>query len=313
MSFTSLSIPDSYGEIPTGSRLDSCSTVERLYILLQSTQINQINRDRQPHNTGANREQTMYLTWLDSNSWLIEMGSQRILLDPWLVGDLSFGNLHWLFKGSKNTDRPIPDDIDLILLSQGLEDHAHPPTLEKLDRAIPVVASPAAAKVVEKLGYTQVTAIAHGEAFTLADQVKIQAVPGSPVGPTLIENGYVMTDLAAHTKLYYEPHGYHSPTLKDLAPIDVVMTPIIDLKLPLLGAVIKGSANAVQAAEWLRPQVILPTAAGGDITFEGLLMSILKAEGTADNVRSLLAQKQLPTQVLEPEAWQRFEVALAAV
>ena len=35
----------------------------------------------------------MHLTWLDSNSWLIEMGGQRILLDPWLSGPLVFGNL----------------------------------------------------------------------------------------------------------------------------------------------------------------------------------------------------------------------------
>jgi L-ascorbate metabolism protein UlaG (beta-lactamase superfamily) len=250
----------------------------------------------------------MYLTWLDSNSWLIEMGGQRILLDPWLVGNLSFGNLDWLFKGSKNTARPIPENIDLILLSQGLPDHAHIPTLEKLDRQIPVLASPNAAKVVKELGYTQVTAIAHGEDFTLANQVKIQAVPGSPVGPTLVENGYVLTDLTTQTKLYYEPHGYHSPKLKDLAPIDVVITPIIDLKLPLLGSVIKGSDNAAQAAEWLQPQVILPTAAGGDISFEGLLLSILKAEGGAEEMRSLLAKKGLNTQVKEPEPWQRFAV-----
>jgi L-ascorbate metabolism protein UlaG (beta-lactamase superfamily) len=248
----------------------------------------------------------MYLTWLDSNSWLIEMGGQRILLDPWLVGNLSFGNLNWLFQGSKNTVRPIPEHIDLILLSQGLPDHAHIPTLEKLDRAIPVVGSPNAAKVARELGYTQVTAIAHGEEFSLAGQVKIQAVPGSPIGPTLVENGYVITDLTNQTKLYYEPHGYHSPTLKDMAPIDVLITPVIDLKLPLLGTVIKGSSSAVQAAEWLQPQVILPTAAGGDISFEGLLMSILKAEGGADEVRSLLAEKGLKTQVMEPEPWQRF-------
>ncbi|MGD1912253.1 MAG: MBL fold metallo-hydrolase, partial [Rivularia sp. (in: cyanobacteria)] len=28
----------------------------------------------------------MYLTYLDSNSWLLEIGGQNILIDPWLVG-----------------------------------------------------------------------------------------------------------------------------------------------------------------------------------------------------------------------------------
>ncbi len=253
----------------------------------------------------------MHLTWLDSNSWLIEMGGQRILLDPWLVGSLTFGNLPWLFKGDKNTVRPLPENIDLILLSQGLPDHAHPPTLEKLDRSIPVVASATAAKIVQKMGYTQITTLAHGQDFTVGNQLKIQAVPGSLVGPNLVENGYLLTDLGQKTKLYYEPHGSHSAMLQDLAPVDVVITPIIDLKIPVLGSVIKGTASAVQVAEWLRPQVILPTAAGGDISFAGLLMSVLKAEGDADTLRSRLAAKNLDTKVLEPEAWHRFEVALA--
>jgi L-ascorbate metabolism protein UlaG (beta-lactamase superfamily) len=253
----------------------------------------------------------MHLTWLDSNSWLIEMGGQRILLDPWLVGSLTFGNLPWLFKGDKNTIRSIPENIDLILLSQGLPDHAHIPTLEKLDRSIPVVASPQAARVTAKIGYTQVTTLAHGQEFTIADQLIIQAVPGSLVGPNLIENGYVLTDLVQKNKLYYEPHGSHSPILKEMAPIDVVITPIIDLKLPLLGSVIRGTTSAVQVAEWLRPQVILPTAAGGDIKFEGLLLSLLQATGDADTLRTLLSQKNLTTQVLAPEPWQRLEVELA--
>jgi L-ascorbate metabolism protein UlaG (beta-lactamase superfamily) len=253
----------------------------------------------------------MYLTWLDSNSWLIEMGGQRILLDPWLVGSLTFGNLPWLFKGNKNTSRPLPENIDIILLSQGLADHTHLPTLEKLDRQIPVVASPNAARIVQKMGYTQVTTLAHGQEFTITGQLKIQAVPGSLVGPNLVENGYLLTDLVQKTKLYYEPHGSHSPTLPDMGPVDVVIAPIIDLKIPLLGAVIKGTTSAAQVAEWLRPQVILPTAAGGDIKLEGLLMSVLQAEGDAHTLRSLLAQKNLTTRVLEPEAWQRFEVELA--
>jgi L-ascorbate metabolism protein UlaG (beta-lactamase superfamily) len=57
----------------------------------------------------------MQLTYLDSNSWLMEISGRRILLDPWLVGDLVFGNLPWLFKGRKNTERAIPENLDLIL------------------------------------------------------------------------------------------------------------------------------------------------------------------------------------------------------
>lgn len=254
----------------------------------------------------------MYLTWLDSNSWLIEMGGQRILLDPWLVGSLVFGNLPWLFKGDHPAPQPIPTDIDLILLSQGLPDHAHVPTLERLDRQIPVVASASAAKIVTGLGYQQVTTLAHGNCFTLADRLKIQALPGSLVGPNLVENGYLLTDLATKTTLYYEPHGTHSATIAEIAPVDVVITPLTDLEIPLVGSVIRGLKSAVQAVEWLQPQVILPTAAGGNVVFEGLLMSLLRGRGDVAQFRTMLAAKNLTTQVLEVKPGERVEVKLSS-
>ncbi len=252
----------------------------------------------------------MYLTWLDSNSWLIEMGGQRVLLDPWLVGSLVFGNLPWLFKGDHPTPPMIPTDIDLILLSQGLPDHAHPPTLARLDRNIPVVASGTAAKIVTGLGYHNVTTLAHGSCFTLADSLKIQALPGSLVGPNLIENGYLLTDLTNNATLYYEPHGSHTAKLQEIAPVDVVITPLTDLEIPLLGSVIKGMKSAVQAVEWLQPQVILPTAAGGNVVFEGLLLSVLRGQGNVSQFRTLLAQQNLTTRVIEPKPGERFEVQL---
>ena len=252
----------------------------------------------------------MNLTYLDSNSWLIEIDSKRILLDPWLVGELTFANATWLFRGKKNNQREIPENIDLILLSQGLEDHAHPPTLKKLDKQIPVVASPSAAKVVKELGYTNITALDFGESFELGSQVSIEAVPGSPVGPTLKENGYIIKGLESDKSIYYEPHGYHDASLKDAAPIDVVITPLINLKLPLLGAVIKGQKTALQLCQWLNPQVILSTAAGGDIDFSGLLMSILKADGSVEEFSQLLQQNNLSTKAIDPESGETIELSL---
>jgi L-ascorbate metabolism protein UlaG (beta-lactamase superfamily) len=255
----------------------------------------------------SNQQNSMRLTWLDSNSWLIEMGGKNILLDPWLVGNLSFGNLPWLFQGSKTVQRPIPSNIDLILLSQGLPDHAHAPTLDALDRSIPVVASPRAAQVVKNLGYQQITALAPGQSHDFAG-VAFKAVPGSPVGPTAIENGYILRD--GHSSLYYEPHGYHSPELATESAIDVVITPLIDLKLPLLGAVIKGQDTALALCELLKPRFIVPTAAGGDVKFEGLLMSILTTAGTVSEFQDLLQAKSLATEVVDPQPWQPFNLAV---
>ncbi|MDY7008023.1 MAG: MBL fold metallo-hydrolase [Cyanobacteriota bacterium] len=252
----------------------------------------------------------MHLTWLDSNSWLIEIGGKQLLLDPWLVGPLVFGNLPWLFKGDRRTPRAIPEKIDLIVLSQGLEDHAHPQTLKQLDKNIPVVASPTAAKVVQELGYSQIVTLTHGETYSFDNSIEIRAVPGSLVGPNLVENGYIFKDLNTDNTMYYEPHGSHSEKIKEFAPIDVVITPIINLNLPLVGPIIKGNESALQVAQWLKPQVMLPTAAGGDIDFQGLLISLLKAAGSVEEIQLQLTKNNLETKVIEPQPGKRFELQL---
>jgi hypothetical protein len=38
----------------------------------------------------------------------------RILVDPWLVGDLTFADQDWLYKGKKRTLRSVNVDIDQI-------------------------------------------------------------------------------------------------------------------------------------------------------------------------------------------------------
>ncbi|MEA5534377.1 MBL fold metallo-hydrolase [Crocosphaera sp. XPORK-15E] len=243
----------------------------------------------------------MQLTWLDNNSWLIEIAGKRILLDPWLVGSLVFGNLDWLFKGVKSKTYNLGEPIDLILLSQGLGDHAHIPTLKELDHNIPVVASPNGAKVVQELGYTQVTSLAHGESYTLDNQVKIKAFPGSLIGPQLVENAYVIIDLITEHKLYYEPHGYHSSSLTEEAPIDVVLTPVVGISILHLLPVLQGQNTSLKLCQTLKPQFILPTAEAKDTEYEGILATVLRQEGTIEGFRQQLRDHQLSTQVMTPK------------
>jgi L-ascorbate metabolism protein UlaG (beta-lactamase superfamily) len=254
----------------------------------------------------------MNLTWFDSNSWLIEMGGARILLDPWLVGNLMFGNTPWFFKASHRQPITIPDNISFVLLSQGLPDHAHIETLKQLDRSIPVVGSPNAAKVAQSLGFQAITALAHTETFIWNQVLEVQAFPGSLVGPNLVENAYILTDLQAKTKLYYEPHGNHSPTVKAAAPVDVVIAPLVNLKLPLVGAFIQGGDRALQLIQWLQPQVVLPTTTDGDIEYEGFLNKLIAAEGTLEEFGDRLHQILPNTQVLAPKPKQRISISLSA-
>jgi L-ascorbate metabolism protein UlaG (beta-lactamase superfamily) len=254
----------------------------------------------------------MNLTWFDSNSWLIEMAGARVLLDPWLVGDLMFGNTPWFFKATHRQPITIPDNLNFVLLSQGLPDHAHVETLKQLDRAVPVVGSPSAAKVAQSLGFKSITALAHTETFVWNNVLEVQAFPGSLVGPQQVENAYVLTDLPAQTKLYYEPHGNHSSTLKAIAPVDVVIVPLVSLKLPLVGAFIQGGDRAFELMQWLQPQVVLPTTTDGEIESEGVLNKLISTEGTLKAFGDRLQQSLPETQLLTPELGQRITVPLRA-
>ncbi|NMF85978.1 MBL fold metallo-hydrolase [Nodosilinea sp. P-1105] len=254
----------------------------------------------------------MQVTWFDSNSWLWEMAGKRILVDPWLVDDLVFGHQPWLFKGEHPQPHPLPEHLDLILLSQGLEDHAHPPTLSVLDRQIPVAGSPNAAKVARELGYEQVTTLHHGEVFTLDRVLTIKAVPGAPLGPTLTENGYVVRDLVSQVALFYEPHGYHRSDLADEGPIDVVITPMADLALPLVGAIIRGRKGAPERVDWLDPQVVLPTANAGEVMYSGVLNTLLKTDGGPAALAQRLQAQGRSTQVITPIVGQPVPLDLSA-
>jgi L-ascorbate metabolism protein UlaG (beta-lactamase superfamily) len=224
---------------------------------------------------------SMNFTYFGSNTWLLELGEYRILVDPWLVGDLTFGGQDWFFKGSLRQPLPIPQKVDLILLSQGLADHAHEPTLKALDPQIPVIGSKSAATIVRRLGYTEVTALSPGDRLTLETgegTIEIEAVPGAPVPQ--VENGYVLTWGDDQRRIYYEPHGFFDSKVARFAPVEVLISPVVNLELPLLGPLINGASAAPELVKLLQPKRILPTATGGEVDFSGILMGLLKAQGT---------------------------------
>ncbi|MEM9266633.1 MAG: MBL fold metallo-hydrolase [Cyanobacteria bacterium P01_F01_bin.13] len=237
------------------------------------------------------------ITWLDVNSWKFNLAGHCILVDPWLVGDLVFGNASWLIRGIRPEPVAIPDRIDLLLLSQGLADHAHPETLDVLDKSIPVVASTAGAKVAKDKGFTDVVALEPGQSHRLGDDVLIEALPGAPVGPLAKENAYILTVPSTGLRIYYEPHGYPDPDLEQHPPVDIAITPLVSLTLPVLGPVIRGGEGALELAQKASPQWLLPTADGGDVTYEGLIAKFLTATGGVDAVQAQLAQANLSTVV----------------
>jgi len=217
-------------------------------------------------------------TYFGANGWLLEFGAMRVLVDPWLRGSLSFPPGPWLLKGELPKDQAFPLDIDLILLTQGIADHAHPVTLKELPKDCSVVGSATAAQVALQLGFSHVTPLNPGQDITIGE-LRIQASAGAPVPK--IENGY----LIEHPEgcLYMEPHGFLDQNLKP-QPLDAVITPIVDVGLPVLGPFLRGRTIVPELVKKFQPKTILASTTGGDIRFTGLLSGLMTLHGSMEEI-----------------------------
>ena len=248
----------------------------------------------------AFQDHDMRATYFGANGWQLGFADLNVLLDPWLVGPLCFGNSPWFFTSRLRQDWPIPSAIDLVLLSQGLPDHAHPPTLKQLERSIPVVGSAAAAQVALTLGFTQVTALAPGHSHQHPSRsgapLTITATAGATVPGQ--ENGFLLQHPSG--RLYVEPHGFLDQTLPP-QKLDAVITPVVDLGLPLVGAFVRGQAVLPQLLERFQPRWVLASTVGGQTQDSGLLPKLLWSRGSIAMATALLNDRAPQTRLLDPE------------
>ncbi len=223
-------------------------------------------------------------TYLGANGWLLDFtGGPRVLVDPWLTGPLQFGPGDWLLKGELAAPQPLPEALDLLLLTQGLSDHCHVPSLALLPRDLPVVGSAAAAKRVRALGFATVTALRPGD-HHLVDGLTITATAGAAVPQ--VENGYLLEHPSG--SLYLEPHGFLSTDLPARS-LTAVITPVIDVGLPLAGAFVRGRTALPQLLERFQPTTVLASTTGGDVRFSGVLANLLQVHGSSAEAAAAVA------------------------
>ena len=240
---------------------------------------------------------TLAATYYGANGGLLEFNNLRVLVDPWLRGSLSFPPGSWLVKGVLPHERPAPGTLELLLLTQGLADHSHPESLDLLPRDLPVIGSTSAARVVRSLGFQTITSLKPGET-TNHQGLTVRATAGAPV--PMEEHGYLLEHEAG--QLYLEPHGFLDPNLPE-QPLDAVITPMVDLGLPALGAFVKGCSVAPELVQRFQPTTMLASTSGGDVRFSGALSGILQMNGSVEQTG-----RNLPTstQWLDPTPGERL-------
>lgn len=280
-------------------------------------------------NTTSESSSTRHLgvkyTYLGGNSWFAEFGVSKlkVLCDPWLVGDLTFWNLPALYTGRKASLNGQRDEwistaqtADVILLSQGWEDHCHVPTLELLPKDTPVVGSVGACLVVKELGFVNVTSMRAGETVAVRrkgvdknenaeEALIVIASAGAQVGPPWSERecGFFLVDGAGRNTgavIYYEPHCSYDPNsvragLQNAGgTVDLCITPI--RSVDVLGfPLVSGADDAVDLLQVLnQPKRVAPLR-NGELTQVGAATALIGTDGTTGEKFAELCDKRFGT------------------
>ena len=226
---------------------------------------------------------TFEAKYLGSNGWLIKFEKTNLIIDPWITGDLVFPPGEWFFKGSLDNEILIEEDINLILLTQGLPDHCHIPSLNKFKKDINIICPKSAKGIIEKLGFSSINVLKPSDKIN-QNGLEIEATAGAPVPQ--IENGYIVKDEKGKG-FYVEPHGYLDKNLKS-QEIDAVITPTINLDLPVVGSFVKGAEVLPKLINTFNPKYILSSTAGGDAKYSGVLNKFISVKEYREDVNCKL-------------------------
>ena len=249
------------------------------------------------------------LTYLEINGWLLSTGGATILIDPILEGALDFG-IPTIYSASK---RELPSEglsdelptIDCLLITQGLDDHAHTRTLKKLanilDSDVCVVAPPSARGALEQSGFVgarnkniQYIKPRSQVNFDNKGELTIKATTGALVGPPwqARENGYIIRTTAGPS-IYIEPHvEYNVKELRNEAPVDIVITPISGQGLPAF-ELVHGPSDVLRLVQTLKPKYVVPMQ-NGDVDAGGLASPLVQGVGSPEEFRAMLSKAQRP-------------------
>ena len=226
---------------------------------------------------------TFEAKYLGSNGWLIKFEKTNLIIDPWITGDLVFPPGEWFFKGALDNEILIEEDINLILITQGLPDHCHIPSLNKFKKDINIICPKSAKGIIEKLGFSSINVLKPSDKIN-QNGLEIEATAGAPVPQ--IENGYIVKDEKGKG-FYVEPHGYLDKNLKS-QEIDAVITPTINLDLPVVGSFVKGAEVLPKLINTFNPKYILSSTAGGDAKYSGVLNKFISVKEYREDVNCKL-------------------------
>jgi L-ascorbate metabolism protein UlaG (beta-lactamase superfamily) len=268
------------------------------------------------HQRLVNRAGTTSLRFLEGNTWQIQLADVSILVDP-VMSTLDFG-IPALYRGEKKIidgERElykIMDRTDFVLISQGFDDHAHRPTLQRIHSINPnmrYIIPPSAVDILTscKIPKKCIEVLSPGQSTAItarSTSVDIRATTGALLGPPWQskENGYILRPIQANNfpSVYYEPHCmYEESELSKLSPVDIAIAPVTSQllqPLPLLPSytLVGGQEEASKLVQLLRAKYLVPMA-NGELEQSGPLAKLIRSKGSMQGVQSRLKELGLRT------------------
>jgi L-ascorbate metabolism protein UlaG (beta-lactamase superfamily) len=186
---------------------------------------------------------------------LVELGGARLLTDPVLRGRVGPLRRHGAL--------PAPDStqgLDAVLISHLHHDHADLPSLRRIGRDVPVLASPGAGKFLGRHGFTAVTELAPGDSAR-AGEVTVTATEAWHPGGGRFERGSDAVGFllsGGGRRVYFAGDTDLFDAMEGLAgELDLALLPVWGWG-PNLGPGHLDPERAARAAALLSPRIAVP-------------------------------------------------------
>ena len=184
------------------------------------------------------------------NSWHLEFGNTRVLVDPWLKGaEVDF--FSWFNKQSHSTASVSISDVptyDVVLITQKYPDHFHIETLLELNPKRLVVPKSIYQKVKRALPGSEVYTFDQWSESVSDSSLNLHHIPSyrsiDPIyDALLLEDGSESVLLATHG---YDPRWRE--LINGYPPVALALTPFNHYRLPkVLGGDVSPGMTAVEA------------------------------------------------------------------
>lgn len=232
-------------------------------------------------------------------SWLIEIGSDRILINPLALDPAMLQAGKWSMAGDAGKDATLPK-IHLVVISSDSPAHLSIAALQQLGPNMPIYTTPKVAKTLRLAGFQRVTS--YEEKPTLKS--KNTHIAGLPIDAISSKQtaAFFVKETERKATAFIVPFGaknYPIPN-KDI-PIDFFLAPATDLKRwgrPLT----KSAEMAVAAATILKPRAFAPIGVAEKLPWQTKLV-----DGDA-LIKRGFALAKLDTSILTPVPGKATEI-----